>query len=104
MNNSGELRALIDIGEIREYNYDDFSNIKPIAKGGYGAVFSAIFKPKGITIALKKLSNLDSDKKEFVKEVRHLRKVDHHPYINQLLGITQGKRFNIIFEYLNLYQ
>ncbi|CAG8701342.1 23165_t:CDS:2, partial [Racocetra persica] len=93
MNTSGELRTLIDVGEITAYSYDDFSDIRKINEGGYGEVYSEIFKPKGITIALKKLfTNLDSDKKaskEFVKEVQLLRKVDHHPYINQLLGITQ---------------
>ncbi|CAG8444099.1 6082_t:CDS:2 [Gigaspora rosea] len=93
MSTSGELRALIDLGKIKWYNYGHFSDITKIKEGGYGEVYSATCIPEGKTIALKKLlTKLDSNKKtskEFVKEVQLLHKVDHHPYINKLLGITQ---------------
>ncbi|CAG8755660.1 484_t:CDS:2, partial [Dentiscutata erythropus] len=96
MNTSGDLRTLIDVGEIKAYSYDDFSNIQMINKGGYGVVYSATLKSKGITIALKKLfANLHSDKKafkEFVKEVQLLRKVDHHPIREIFLNIPSGLR------------
>ncbi|CAG8470201.1 24024_t:CDS:2 [Gigaspora rosea] len=110
MNTSGELRTLINTKTIEFFNYNRFSDIKKINNGGYGEVYSAIYRPETekmsekmseemheeIHVALKKLfTELDFDKKaseEFVKEVKHLHKVDHHSYINRLLGITQDIR------------
>ncbi|CAG8697931.1 44689_t:CDS:2 [Gigaspora margarita] len=72
MSTSGELRALIDSGKIKWYNYGHFSDITKIKEGVYGEVYSATCIPEGTTIVLKKLlTKLDSDKKtfkEFVKE------------------------------------
>ncbi|RIB21759.1 kinase-like domain-containing protein [Gigaspora rosea] len=122
MNTSGELRTLINTKTIEFFNYNRFSDIKKINNGGYGEVYSAIYRPETekmsekmseemheeIHVALKKLfTELDFDKKaseEFVKEVKHLHKVDHHSYINRLLGITQEPVHNhyvMVLQYAN---
>jgi serine/threonine protein kinase len=71
------LKTWIDIkienGDIKYFEYDNFSNIKEIGRGAFGIVNKANWNDGGIRVALKSpLNNSTSDeeqKENFLKEV-----------------------------------
>ncbi|CAG8491510.1 9411_t:CDS:2 [Acaulospora morrowiae] len=90
------LEDAIKDGYINSFNYNQFSDVKEIGKGGFGIIESAewgIFERK---VALKRLKKevcqLDKPSiKEFLREIRLLMKASHHPNINKFYGVTKDE-------------
>ncbi|GBB87968.1 hypothetical protein RclHR1_14480001 [Rhizophagus clarus] len=95
---------------IHYFEYDKFSQIVEIGRGGFGKVSRAYLANTGL-VALKSFVDENSDIEEdelnrlddeFVKELELLREVDYHQNINRILGITKVSRFYIlVLEYAN---
>ncbi|CAG8471443.1 43134_t:CDS:10 [Gigaspora margarita] len=68
----GFEKTLIKDDEIIKYEFAACKNIRPIEKGGFSTVYSAVYEGK--KIALKSLDSEEENKgvsKEFIKEVMH---------------------------------
>ncbi|GBB98375.1 hypothetical protein RclHR1_32050001, partial [Rhizophagus clarus] len=81
---------------IHYFEYERFSQIVKIGNGRFGIVYKANLVNTGL-VALKVIVNEDSEQKldvndEFVKELNLLLKVNYHPNINRIIGITKGLR------------
>ncbi|CAB4426082.1 unnamed protein product [Rhizophagus irregularis] len=99
--------------------YDRFHNIKYIAKGGFGKVYSANWivgsinkwdnviqnwerKDHNKFVALKSLNNSNNVTLEFIREAMSHNKVNDNYYIIKLYGITQDpetKDYIIVMDY-----
>ncbi|PKY26621.1 kinase-like protein [Rhizophagus irregularis] len=93
---------------IKYFEYNNFSDIEDIAKGGFGIVRSANWIDGGIKVALKSpLINLAIDENQmenFIKELKLLHQVNVHPNINRFLGVTKDPvhdDYIIILQYAN---
>ncbi|GBC05825.1 hypothetical protein RclHR1_06450003 [Rhizophagus clarus] len=87
------IKEKINDGDIRYFEYDEFSQIVQIDS----MVRKANLANTGV-VAIKKIHSHN----EFVKEVKLLREVDFHPNINSILGITKDSEHSIlVFEYAN---
>ncbi|RHZ65799.1 hypothetical protein Glove_311g32 [Diversispora epigaea] len=101
--------------------YDDFRDIKHIADGGYGSVYSAILK-NGVklywnfnkqdweyrsdvkTVALKEINDSRHDISEFLKEVKNLIIANDLYFITKCIGISKNpstQNYIIIMELQN---
>lgn len=70
---------------------DDYEPIKLLGRGSYGAVCSAIHKPTGTKVAIKKMDGVFEDEidcKRILREVNLLRQVDH-PYVIQIFDMLE---------------
>ncbi|RHZ65771.1 hypothetical protein Glove_311g27 [Diversispora epigaea] len=52
--------------------YNSFQDIKHIANGGYGSVYSAVLKDNNVKVALKEIYDSKNDISKFLKEVKNL--------------------------------
>ncbi|PKY56390.1 kinase-like protein [Rhizophagus irregularis] len=91
---------------IKYFEYNNFSDIEDIAKGGFGIVRSANWIDGGIKVALKSLLiSIDENQMEnFVRELKLLHQVNVHPNINRFLGVTKDPVYDnyiIILQYAN---
>ncbi|CAG8501768.1 14139_t:CDS:2 [Funneliformis mosseae] len=81
-------------GDITFFEYEEFSKVEKVCKGGFGIIKSADWENRGIKVALKTLKNKPSINEDsmnrFLKELKNLRKVSSHPNINRFFGITKG--------------
>ena len=63
----------IEDGDIKYFEYNNFSEIKEIGKGAFGIVYKASWNDGGIRVALKSplnYSTIDENQKEnFLREV-----------------------------------
>ena len=86
---------------------DDYQPIKILGQGSYGAVCSAIHKPTGTKVAIKKMDGVFDDEidcKRILREVDLLRKLDH-PYIIEIYDILEPRdrtKFDTIYIVLRL--
>ncbi|CAG8547196.1 12418_t:CDS:2, partial [Acaulospora morrowiae] len=83
------------------YNFNNFSTIEEIDRGGFGIICKAILLEE--TVVLKKL-NEDGNEADLLNEIKHLKEVCPHPNINSLLGITKDpktKNTIIVLNYAN---
>ncbi|RGB25787.1 kinase-like domain-containing protein [Rhizophagus diaphanus] len=104
------IEIKIKTGYIHYFEYDKFSQITEIDRGGFGKVNKANLANAGL-VALKIFfnnnSNIEEDElnevnKRFIKELRLLREVDYHQNINRILGITKDSEYYIlVLEYAN---
>ncbi|PKK76948.1 kinase-like protein [Rhizophagus irregularis] len=95
---------------IRYFEYDKFSQITEIDRGGFGKVSKANLANAGL-VALKIFfsnnSNIEEDELNeandgFIKELKYLREIDYHQNINRILGITKDSEYYIlVLEYAN---
>ncbi|CAB4431296.1 unnamed protein product, partial [Rhizophagus irregularis] len=90
---------------IRYFEYDKFSQITEIDRGGFGQVSKANLANAGL-VALKIFfsnnSNIEEDELNeandgFIKELKLLREVDYHQNINRILGITKDSKHYILY-------
>lgn len=72
---------------------EDYEPIKMLGKGSYGAVASAIHKPSGTKVAIKKMDGVFEDEidcKRILREVDLLRKLKH-PYVIEIFDMLEPK-------------
>ncbi|KAF0530603.1 kinase-like protein [Gigaspora margarita] len=91
---------------IRNIDYSEFSPQTYISNGAFGIVYKSEWKDCRKSVAHKCLFKgclTDEDYKDFVKELKFLRKVDCHPNIIKFYGVTQDKNgmYNLVLEYAN---
>ncbi|CAG8720516.1 14625_t:CDS:2, partial [Dentiscutata erythropus] len=70
-----------------------FKDVEPIGEGGSGKVYRAIHRNSEVIVALKSFKN-DVAIKEAVKELKLHSRVDMHPNIIRLYGVTKNKGTN----------
>ena len=86
---------------------DDYEPIKMLGRGSYGAVASAIHKPTGTKVAIKKMDGVFDDEidcKRILREVDLLRKLKH-PYVIEIFDMLEPKdpvKFDSIYIVLRL--
>ena len=77
-----------DVSDLPLFDFQKFFNKEEIGKGGFGAVFTADYYPRGSgnspeRVVVKKALGEDlEDKKNFVKEARILRDLQHPKIVN----------------------
>ncbi|RIA96280.1 kinase-like domain-containing protein [Glomus cerebriforme] len=91
----------IEDGDIKYFEYDEFSLIKEIGRGAFCKVSRAYLASSKLEVALKTFVDENSSIEEeilneFVRELNLLRKVCHDDNINSFLGITK----NLIGDYI----
>ena len=75
-----------DVGE-------DYECIKVLGQGSYGAVCSAIHRPTGQKVAIKKMDGIFDDEvdcKRILREINLLRKLNH-PYVVNIIDVLEPK-------------
>jgi mitogen-activated protein kinase 1/3 len=81
--------------------------LKILGQGSYGAVCSAIHKPSGKKVAIKKMDGVfedDIDCKRILREVNLLRKLNH-PYVITVIDVLEPRdreKFDTIYVVLEL--
>jgi len=86
---------------------EDYEPIKLLGRGSYGAVCSAIHKPTGTKVAIKKMDGVFEDEidcKRILREVDLLRKLKH-PYVIEIFDMLEPKnkeKFDTIYIVLRL--
>ncbi|RIB03514.1 kinase-like domain-containing protein [Gigaspora rosea] len=80
------IKMKLNKGEIKNFNYYEFHDIKEIGRGSYSDVYTA--KYHGERIAFKKFSKLKY--KILVNEIKQHIIVNHHDNVIKFLGIITG--------------
>ncbi|KAF0548834.1 kinase-like protein [Gigaspora margarita] len=109
-NTPGEwLEKAISDGHINNLDYDQFTDPEMIGIGAFGKVFKYEWNDCDLTVALKRLKvdvELSLDEKiikDFIKELKILRRVDCHPNIIKFYGVTKDNHgyYNMVLQYAN---
>jgi len=85
----------------------DYEPIKLLGRGSYGAVASAIHKPTGTKVAIKKMDGVFEDEidcKRILREVSLLRKLNN-PYVIEIFDMLEPsdpEKFDTIYIVLRL--
>ncbi|UZO17318.1 uncharacterized protein OCT59_008676 [Rhizophagus irregularis] len=85
---------------IKEIPYSQISNLKQIAKGGFGIVYKATWM--GNNVAVKRFLNSQNISKSFLNEIISFIQCYNRAYIIKVHGITQDlqtKDFMLVMEY-----
>ena len=72
---------------------EDYECIKLLGQGSYGAVCSAIHKPSGKKMAIKRMDGVFEDEvdcKRILREINLLRKLQH-PYVIRIYDVVEPK-------------
>lgn len=86
---------------------EDYEPIKLLGRGSYGAVCSALHRPTGNKVAIKKMDGVFEDEidcKRILREIDLLRKLKH-PYVIEILDMFEPKdpeNFNTVYIVLRL--
>ena len=86
---------------------DDYEPVKLLGRGSYGAVCSAIHKPTGTKVAIKKMDGVFEDEidcKRILREINLLRKLKH-PYVIEIFDMIPPKdpaKFDTVYIVLRL--
>ncbi|GBC04840.1 hypothetical protein RclHR1_00590026 [Rhizophagus clarus] len=91
------------------YEFKNFSNVKVIGAGEFGAVYRANWKDSEQYVALKTFKSLNNNTaKEIVHELELQREVDYHKNIIRFHGITMFeenngafRNYSLVMEYAN---
>lgn len=87
-------RKGLSMGQFADWNVgEDYECIKILGQGSYGAVASAVHKPTGRKVAIKKMDGVFEDEvdcKRILREVAILQRLKH-PYIIELFDIIEPK-------------
>jgi mitogen-activated protein kinase 1/3 len=101
-------RKSLNTGQFADWNVgEDYECIKVLGQGSYGAVCSAMHKPSGKKVAIKKMDGVFEDEvdcKRILREVNLLRKL-HHPYVVNILDVLEPKNpdsFDTLYVVLEL--
>lgn len=85
----------------------NYECVKLLGQGSYGAVCSAIHKPTGKKVAIKKMSGVFEDEvdcKRILRELHLLRKLSH-PFVVELFDIIKPRdldNFDVVYVVLSL--
>jgi len=85
----------------------DYECVKLLGQGSYGAVCSAVHKPTGKKVAIKKMSGVFEDEvdcKRILREL-HLLSHIHHPFVVSLFDLIEPKNaetFDTVYVVLSL--
>ncbi|KAJ7391284.1 Serine/threonine-protein kinase ulk2 [Desmophyllum pertusum] len=86
----------VDCSDLPLFDFEKFSNKELIGNGGYGAVFTAEYRQHGVgnpavTLVIKKMLGEDlENKKNFVKEARILKELEHPNIVHGNVQYTTG--------------
>ena len=86
---------------------EDYECVKLLGQGSYGAVCSAIHKPTGKKVAIKKMDGVFEDEvdcKRILREINLLRKLSH-PYVVNIIDVIEPKQpetFDTLYVVLEL--
>ena len=83
--------------------YQDLEDLELISRGGFGVVHAALWKPRKIPIAYKRLACQNLTKKKiqsFKKEVEVFSKLDHKNIVKMFGAVMEENNFGIVMEYL----
>ena len=101
-------RKGLNTGQFADWEVgEDYECIKILGQGSYGAVCSALHKPSGKKVAIKKMDGVFEDEvdcKRILREVNLLRKL-HHPYVVNILDVLEPKNpdtFDTLYVVLEL--
>ena len=87
-------RKSLNIGQFADWDVgEDYECVKLLGQGSYGAVCSAIHKPSGKKVAIKKMDGVFEDEidcKRILREINLLRKLQH-PYVINILDVVEPK-------------
>lgn len=75
---------------------EDYELVKLLGTGSYGQVVSAVHKPTGRKVAVKKMDNVFEDEidcKRILREITLLRRLKH-PYVVELYDIIEPKNYD----------
>ncbi|RIB24547.1 kinase-like domain-containing protein [Gigaspora rosea] len=101
------LEKAISEDHINYIEYNKFTDPVVIGIGGFGKVFKCEWKDGELTVALKclKVDTSIDEKiiKDFIDELKLLRKVSCHPNVIAFYGVTKDNsgNYNMILEYAN---
>ena len=85
----------------------DYECVKLLGQGSYGAVCSAVHKPTGKKVAIKKMTGVFEDEvdcKRILRELHLLRHL-HHPFVVELFDLIEPKNpdtFDTVYVVLSL--
>lgn len=101
-------RKRLNTNQFEDWNLgSDYEPIKLLGRGSYGAVCSAIHKPTGTKVAIKKMDGVFDDEidcKRILREVDLLRKLKH-PYVIEIFDMLEPEdpiHFNTVYIVLRL--
>ena len=84
----------MNLGQFSDWDVgEDYECIKLLGQGSYGAVCSALHKPSGKKVAIKKMDGVFEDEvdcKRILREIDLLRKL-FHPYVINILDVVMPK-------------
>ena len=87
-------RKSLNLGQFSDWEVgEEYECVKLLGQGSYGAVCSAIHKPTGKKVAIKKMDGVFEDEvdcKRILREINLLRKL-HHPYVVNILDVLEPK-------------
>ncbi|XP_060649455.1 mitogen-activated protein kinase kinase kinase 7-like isoform X2 [Drosophila nasuta] len=84
-----------------EISYDEITDMKLIDFGSYGDVYKAIWKPKSLEIAVKKIRIVsEKEKEDSPREIQNLKKLEHTNIV-KLYGVSKDpeNKICIVLEY-----
>ncbi|CAB4410600.1 unnamed protein product [Rhizophagus irregularis] len=80
-------------GEIKWIPYSQFTDVKEIAKGGYGIIYKAIWLSNNETIVLKRFNNSKNIGKDFLNELKSLQHcIKNNLYLIKTYGFTKDPK------------
>ena len=85
----------------------DYECVKLLGQGSYGAVCSAVHKPTGKKVAIKKMSGVFEDEVDCKRILRELHLLSHinHPFVVSLFDLIEPKNaetFDTVYVVLSL--
>lgn len=102
------MRKSLNINQFADWEVGaDYELVKLLGQGSYGQVASAVHKPTGKKVAIKKMDGVFEDEvdcKRILREVTLLRRLKH-PYVVELFDVIEPKNletFDTLYVVLEL--
>ncbi|CDW76294.1 mapk-related kinase [Stylonychia lemnae] len=102
------MRKGLNMNQFSDWEVgEDYELVKILGSGSYGQVASAVFKPNGKKVAIKKMDGVFDDEvdcKRILREVTLLRRLKH-PYVVELFDLIEPKdhsNFDTLYVVLEL--
>lgn len=101
-------RKGLDINKFADWEVGkEYECVKILGQGSYGSVASAVHKPTGVKVAIKKMTGIfddDVDCKRILREIYLLKQLNHH-FVVKLFDVIEPKdmeNFDTIYVVLSL--